>query len=50
MQEHWLAVRKVEGAWYNFNSLFPAPQVRTALEAALEFHTALLSVELPDVT
>lgn len=27
LQEHWLAVRKVEGSWYNFNSLFPAPQV-----------------------
>lgn len=26
-QEHWFTIRKVEGgAWYNFNSLSPAPE------------------------
>ena len=26
LQEHWFALRKVHGQWWNFNSLFPAPQ------------------------
>lgn len=26
LQEHWLALRKIHGRWWNFNSLFPAPQ------------------------
>lgn len=25
LQEHWFAIRKVDGEWWNFNSLFPAP-------------------------
>lgn len=28
VQEHWLAIRKVAGSWYNFNSLYPSPEVR----------------------
>ena len=26
-QEHWLTVRRVNGSWYNFNSLFSAPEL-----------------------
>ncbi len=26
MQEHWFSLRKIHGQWWNFNSLFPAPQ------------------------
>ena len=26
MQEHWFSLRKVNGQWWNFNSLLPAPQ------------------------
>lgn len=26
MQEHWFSIRKVDGIWWNFNSLFPAPE------------------------
>lgn len=26
LQEHWLAVRRVNSSWYNFNSLFSAPE------------------------
>ena len=25
-QEHWLTIRKIDGSWYNFNSLYPAPE------------------------
>lgn len=25
-QEHWFTIRKVEGAWWNFNSIGPAPE------------------------
>ncbi|GAX83862.1 hypothetical protein CEUSTIGMA_g11287.t1 [Chlamydomonas eustigma] len=27
LQEHWFTIRKMEGEWWNFNSLFPAPQL-----------------------
>ncbi|KAF8775310.1 hypothetical protein HU200_004718 [Digitaria exilis] len=26
LQDHWFCVRKVNGEWYNFNSLYPAPE------------------------
>ena len=26
LQEHWLTVRKIANDWYNFNSLYPAPE------------------------
>ncbi len=26
MQEHWFSLRKVNGQWWNFNSLLPAPE------------------------
>ncbi|GBG67737.1 hypothetical protein CBR_g865 [Chara braunii] len=26
LQSHWFTIRKVDGEWYNFNSLFPAPE------------------------
>lgn len=29
-QEHWFAIRKVEGDWWNFNSLYPAPEFLSA--------------------
>jgi hypothetical protein len=25
-QEHWYTLRRVEGAWWNLNSLLPAPE------------------------
>jgi hypothetical protein len=25
-QEHWFAIRQVDGEWWNFNSLYPAPE------------------------
>lgn len=31
MQQHWLTLRKLDGAWYNFNSLYPAPEFLGAL-------------------
>ncbi|MEW5304643.1 MAG: hypothetical protein WDW36_007240 [Sanguina aurantia] len=34
LQEHWFAVRKLEGAWWNLNSLFPAPQPLSELYLA----------------
>lgn len=26
LQDHWFCIRKVNGEWYNFNSLYPAPE------------------------
>mmetsp|Transcript_8297 Transcript_8297/g.14968 ORF Transcript_8297/g.14968 Transcript_8297/m.14968 type:complete len:379 (-) Transcript_8297:121-1257(-) len=26
LQEHWFTLRKVDGGWWNFNSIYPAPQ------------------------
>ena len=26
LQNHWFCIRKVNGEWYNFNSLYPAPE------------------------
>uniref|UniRef100_A0A0D6QUY8 ubiquitinyl hydrolase 1 n=2 Tax=Araucaria cunninghamii TaxID=56994 RepID=A0A0D6QUY8_ARACU len=26
LQNHWFCIRKVDGEWYNFNSLYPAPE------------------------
>ncbi len=26
LQAHWFCIRKVDDRWYNFNSLYPAPQ------------------------
>nr|ACG36638.1 ataxin-3 [Zea mays] len=26
LQDHWFCMRKVNGEWYNFNSLYPAPE------------------------
>jgi hypothetical protein len=26
LQEHWFAIRQVGGEWWNFNSLYPAPE------------------------
>lgn len=26
VQEHWFSLRKIHGQWWNFNSLYPAPQ------------------------
>lgn len=26
LQDHWFTIRKVGGEWYNFNSLYPAPE------------------------
>ncbi|GLJ42731.1 hypothetical protein SUGI_0885950 [Cryptomeria japonica] len=26
LQDHWFCIRKVGGEWYNFNSLYPAPE------------------------
>eukprot|EP00879_Flechtneria_rotunda_P011637 GHRR01012156.1.p1 GENE.GHRR01012156.1~~GHRR01012156.1.p1 ORF type:complete len:518 (+),score=186.72 GHRR01012156.1:322-1875(+) len=26
LQEHWFAIRKLNGEWYDFNSLYPAPE------------------------
>lgn len=26
LQDHWFCIRKVNGEWYNFDSLYPAPQ------------------------
>ncbi|KAF6259414.1 ataxin-3 [Scenedesmus sp. NREL 46B-D3] len=26
LQEHWFAIRQVDGEWWNFNSLYPAPE------------------------
>ncbi|WOL20360.1 ataxin-3 [Canna indica] len=26
LQDHWFCIRKVNGEWYNFNSLLPAPE------------------------
>ena len=26
LDQHWFTIRPVAGAWWNFNSLFPAPQ------------------------
>ncbi|MEW5318592.1 MAG: hypothetical protein WDW38_009805 [Sanguina aurantia] len=34
LQEHWFAIRKLEGAWWNLNSLFPAPQPLSELYLA----------------
>lgn len=30
LQEHWFAIRKVDGEWWNFNSLYPAPEQLSA--------------------
>jgi Josephin len=26
LEDHWFCIRKVNGEWYNFNSLYPAPE------------------------
>lgn len=26
LQDHWFCIRKVNGEWYNFDSLYPAPE------------------------
>ncbi|KAL5227928.1 hypothetical protein ABZP36_016193 [Zizania latifolia] len=26
LQDHWFCIRKLNGEWYNFNSLYPAPE------------------------
>eukprot|EP01018_Ginkgo_biloba_P034628 Gb_37263 [translate_table: standard] len=26
LQDHWFCIRKIDGEWYNFNSLYPAPE------------------------
>ncbi len=26
-QEHWFTIRRVGDTWYNFNSVYPAPEV-----------------------
>jgi hypothetical protein len=30
LKEHWFTLRPVAGEWFNFNSLFPAPQPLSA--------------------
>jgi ataxin-3 len=30
LQEHWFTIRKVDGDWWNFNSLYPAPESLSA--------------------
>ena len=39
MQEHWFTVRKVNGEWWNFNSLLPAPLPLTSLYLTLFLST-----------
>jgi len=26
LEEHWFTLRKIDGSWWNFNSIYPAPQ------------------------
>ncbi|KAI3891300.1 hypothetical protein MKX03_009011 [Papaver bracteatum] len=38
LQDHWFSIRKVNGEWYNFNSLYAAPDHLSQLTLTSIFH------------